>query len=64
MPVESTVHRKNSNVPNKEFLESDEILKDPVITDMLEYTNRQYEEGRAIPLDKLTCDLGFDEDDL
>lgn len=37
---------------------------DPVVMEMLEYTNRQYEEGRAIPLDKLTRDLVFDEDDL
>jgi len=51
-------------VPNKEILESDEILKDPVIMDVLEYTNRQYEEGRVISLDKLMSDLGFDEDDL
>ncbi|MHC1632161.1 MAG: hypothetical protein ACXQT4_07760 [Methanotrichaceae archaeon] len=47
-----------------EFFETEQLLKDPIIMKMLEYTNRQYEEGRAIPFDKLMCDLGFEEDDL
>lgn len=34
------------------------ILRDPTIMKMLESANRQYEEGKAIPLSKLMKDLG------
>jgi hypothetical protein len=44
--------------------ETEEILKDPIIMKMLELADRQYREGKAIPLSKLISDLGFDEDEL
>jgi hypothetical protein len=31
---------------------------------MLESADKQYEEGKAIPLSKLMIDLGFEEDEL
>jgi hypothetical protein len=44
--------------------ETEEILRDPIIMNMLESADRQYEEGKAIPLSKLMRDLGFGEDEL
>ena len=42
--------------------ETDDILRDPVVMKMLESADRQYKEGKAIPLSKLMSDLGFEED--
>lgn len=44
--------------------ETEAILRDPTIMKMLESADRQYEEGKAIPLSKLMKDLGFEEDEL
>jgi hypothetical protein len=44
--------------------ETEDILRDPVVIKMLESADRQYEEGKAIPLSKLMMDLGFEEDEL
>lgn len=44
--------------------ETEAILRDPTIMKMLESADRQYEEGKAIPLRKLMSDLGFEEDEL
>lgn len=44
--------------------ETEDILKDPTIMKMLESADRQYEDGKAIPLSKLMRDLGFEEDEL
>lgn len=44
--------------------ETEAILRDPTIMKMLESAERQYEEGKAIPLSKLMKDLGFEEDEL
>lgn len=49
---------------NKIDPETEDILKDPIIMKMLESADRQYEEGKAIPLSKLMKDLGFEEDEL
>lgn len=44
--------------------ETEDILKDPTIMKMLESADRQYKDGKAIPLSKLMRDLGFEEDEL
>ncbi len=44
--------------------ETENILRDPTIVKMLESADRQYEEGKAIPLSKLMRDLEFEEDEL
>lgn len=44
--------------------ETEDILRDPVVMNMLESADRQYKEGKAIPLSKLMIDLGFEEDEL
>ena len=44
--------------------ETEDILRDPVVMRVLESADRQYEEGKAIPLSKLMIDLGFEEDEL
>jgi len=44
--------------------ETEDILRDPVVMKVLESADRQYEEGKAIPLSKLMIDLGFEEDEL
>jgi hypothetical protein len=44
--------------------ETEDILKDPTIMKMLESADRQYKDGKAIPLGKLMRDLGFEEDEL
>ncbi|OPY54083.1 MAG: hypothetical protein A4E48_00439 [Methanosaeta sp. PtaU1.Bin060] len=44
--------------------ETEAILKDPAIMKMLESADRQYNDGKAIPLSKLMRDLGFEEDEL
>jgi hypothetical protein len=59
MPVEGSAVRKNTGNS-----ETDDILRDPVVMKMLESADRQYKEGKAIPLSKLMSDLGFVEDEL
>ena len=44
--------------------ETEDILRDPIVMKMLESADKQYEEGKAIPLSKLMIDLGFEEDEL
>ena len=44
--------------------ETEAILGDPIIMKMLESADRQYKDGKAIPLSKLMKDLGFEEDEL
>ncbi len=44
--------------------ETEDVLRDPIVMKMLESADRQYEEGKAIPLSKLMIDLGFKEDEL
>lgn len=43
--------------------EKEEILRDPTIMKMLESADRQYEEGKAVPLSKLMRHLGFGKDE-
>lgn len=43
--------------------ETEDILRNPTIMKMLESADRQYEDGKAIPLNKLMSDLGFEEDE-
>jgi hypothetical protein len=58
-PAESSGIRKSAGES-----ETEAILKDPTIMKMLESADRQYEDGKAIPLSKLMRDLGFEEDEL
>ena len=44
--------------------ETEDILRDPIVMKMLESADKQYEDGKAIPLSKLMIDLGFEEDEL
>jgi len=44
--------------------ETEEILSDPAIMDALRCADRQYHEGKAIPLEDLMKELGFEEDEL
>ena len=44
--------------------ETEDILRDPIIMKVLESADKQYEEGKAIPLSKVMSDLGFEEDEL
>ena len=44
--------------------ETEDILRDPVVMKMLESADRQYKEGKAIPLSKLVIDLELEEDEL
>ena len=44
--------------------ETEDILRDPVVMKMLESADRQYKEGKAVPLNKLMIDLEFEEDEL
>lgn len=44
--------------------ETEDILRDPIIMKMLESADRQYKEGKAIPLSKLVIDLELEEDEL
>ena len=44
--------------------ETEDILRDPIVMKVLESADRQYEEGKAVPLSKLMIDLGFEEDEL
>ena len=44
--------------------ETEDILRDPIVMKMLESADRQYKEGKAVPLSKLMIDLGFEEDEL
>lgn len=41
--------------------ETEDILRDPIITKMLKSADRQYNEGKAIPLSKLLSGLGFED---
>jgi len=59
MPVEGSAGRKNTGNS-----ETDDILRDPVVMKMLESADRQFKDGKAIPLSKLMSDLGFEEDEL
>jgi hypothetical protein len=59
-PAESAVGlRRNAGNSETEY-----ILRDPIVMKMLESADKQYEEGKAIPLSKLMIDLGFEEDEL
>jgi hypothetical protein len=59
-PVESSAGmRKNAGES-----ETEAILRDPTIMKMLESADKQYKDGKAIPLSKLMRDLGFEEDEL
>ena len=44
--------------------ETEDILRDPIVMKVLESADRQYKEGKAVPLSKLMIDLGFEEDEL
>jgi hypothetical protein len=44
--------------------ETEDLIRDPIVMKVLESADRQYEEGKAIPLIKLMIDLGFEEDEL
>ncbi|MFZ3094040.1 MAG: hypothetical protein WA127_09525 [Methanothrix sp.] len=44
--------------------ETEDILRDPIVMKVLESADKQYEEGKAIPLSKVISDLGFEEDEL
>jgi hypothetical protein len=59
-PAESAVGLRR-NAGNSE---TEDILRDPIVMKMLESADKQYEEGKAIPLSKLMIDLGFEEDEL
>ena len=48
----------------KNHSETEEILSDPAIMDALRCADRQYHEGKAIPLENLMKELGFEEDEL
>ena len=58
-PVGSSVGMRKSTGES----ETEAILKDPAIMKMLESADRQYKDGKAIPLSKLMRDLGFEEDE-
>lgn len=48
-PAESAVGMRKSVGES----ETEDIIRDPIIMKMLESADRQYEEGKAIPLSKL-----------
>jgi len=52
-PAESAPRMRKS-VGNSE---TEDILKDPTIMKMLESADRQYKDGKAIPLSKLMRDI-------
>ena len=48
----------------KHCSETEDILSDPVIMEALQCADRQYREGKAIPLEDLMREMGFEEDEL
>ena len=44
--------------------ETEEILSNPAMMKALQCADRQYHEGKAIPLEDLMRELGFEEDEL
>ncbi len=56
-PAESAVGMRKSAGES----ETEAILRDPIIMKMLESADRQYEEGKAIPLSKLMKDRGLEK---
>ena len=68
---EECMDRKKAIKPAAEGLrknasdsETEDIRRDPIAMKLLESADRQYLDGKAIPLSKLLSDLGFEEDEL
>ena len=57
MPVATPKDPKNPS-------ETEDILSDPVIMEALQRADRQYREGKAIPLEDLMREMEFEEDEL
>ena len=49
---------------SKHCSETEDILNDPVTMEALRRADRQYREGKAIPLEDLMREMGFEEDEL
>ena len=58
-PAETSAGSKNTGNS-----ETGDILRDTAVMKMLESADRQYKDGKAIPLSKIMSDLGFEEDEL
>jgi len=72
LPNQSYVTAIDINIIKEYFMpmdpkhrsETEDILSDPVIMEALQCADRQYREGKAVPLEDLMREMGFEEDDL
>ncbi len=60
----STIERNNMSMDPINRSETEDILGDPVIMKALKCADRQYREGKAISLEDLMREMGFEEDEL
>jgi len=56
--------RNNMSMDPINRSETEDILGDPAIMKALQCADRQYREGKAISLEDLMREMGFEEDEL
>ena len=60
----NTIERAIMSMDPNNCSETEDVLSDPATMEALQCADRQYREGKAIPLEDLMREMGFDEDEL